>query len=500
MNIKKNIIRSSLYSFILLLLVSLVGCTNFLSSNNPSNYTENNFYKTAKDAQKAVNAIYSNVYPIYGIQAWMIDAVRTGIVNTHFPADAGFPSLVKAKELGNFSEHRDLSTIWNSYYKGIANANMAIAHIPNVKMNSTQKKQLLGQAHFLRAYYYFNLVRMFGKVPLLKKPVESVNSPDLEPKRSSVKSVYNLIVKDLKTADSSDLPFNSSTGRVTDGAVKSLLSDVYLTMAGYPLKGGAKYYKLAKDEAKKVIDSGAYHLFNSYDFLKHPSYDNTGEYIFEIQFDPNNHPNNSLQEGLVPYRSGISAYSAEEGFIFATDGFVNSYQNNDKRKNAFFYHEFVSPSGDTTHFQHYYIYKFFNKDAMLNTAKSGLNWPVIRYADVLLNYAEASNEVSGPTPAAYQALNKVRERAGLADLSGLTQSEFRKAVWKEEYHEECIENKIWFIMARTRKALNLSTGKFENYVGHTFSYGITLKKPDLLFPLPQSALRTNPNLKQNPGF
>jgi len=482
-------------------MVVLVSCSKFLSSQDPSNYTENSFYKTATDAQQAVNAIYADVYGLTFDQPWLIDLVRTGIVNTAFPADAGWPSLVKAKNLGNFSDHTDLEVLWNTYYKGIADANVALAHIPAINMDATQKKQLLGQAHFLRAYYYFNLVRMFGKVPLLTKPVESLSSSELDPSRAPVDSVYNVIVNDLKIADAAGLPFNNTTGRVTDGAVESLLSTVYLTMAGYPLQGGTQYYKLARDEAKKVIDSNAYNLFNSYDFLKDPTYDNTGEYIFEIQYDKNNHPNNSIQEGFEPYRAGISRSPTEEGFVWVLDGFVNSYSNGDKRKKAYFYDHYPSyanPS-DTVNFGNYYPFKFFNKN-FVNTTKSGLNWPVIRYPEVLLNFAEASNEVSGPTPEAYQAINKVRERAGLSDLSGLNQSEFRDSVWTEEYHEECFENKIWFLMARTRKALNLSTGKFENYVGHTFSYGITLKQSDLLFPIPISVIRTNPNIKQNPGF
>jgi hypothetical protein len=496
---KRNVIQYSLYIFFALL---IAGCDNFLNSSNPSNFSEKSYYKTAEDANKAINAIYSSVYGVYGNQAWMINLVRTGIVNTQFPQDAGFPSLVKAKKLGNFSQHPDISSLWNTYYQGIANANLAIAHIPDIEMDKAERKQLLGQAHFLRAYYYFNLVRYFGKVPLIKKPLESVNSPDLQPNQASVDSVYNLIVKDLKFADSSDLPFNNTTGKVTDATVKSLLSTVYLTMAGYPLKGGTKYYKLARDEAKKVIDSGAFSLFDSYHFLKDPNDDNTGEYIYEIQFNEDDHPNNSLQEGLVPYRVGISKYSAEEGFVFVPDEFVNTFEKGDKRIKAFFYHEYpkLSNSSDTAHFQNYYIYKFFNKDAMLNTAKSGLNWPVIRYAEVLLNYAEASNEVSGPTPEAYKAVNKIRERAGIPNLTRLTKSEFRKAIWLERYHELCFENKTWFLMARTRKALDIKTGNFEDYVGHTFIYGITLKKRDLLFPLPHDELRNNPNLKQNPGF
>ncbi len=478
------------------------GCNKFLDQTDPSNYSEHAYYNNASEAEQAVNSIYASVYPIYNIQAWMITLVRTGIANTNFPDDAGYPNLTDPKKLGNFSRHRDLETLWDSYYQGIANANMAIKYIPSITMDETDKSKLMGQAYFLRAYYYFNLVRMFGELPLITEPIESIGSPELSPERSSVDSVYKQIASDLRNAESSKLPVVDNTGRVSMSAVKSLLSSVYLTMAGYPLQKGQEYYKLAMDEAEEVIQSHNFDLFDTYEFLKDPKQNNQGEYIFEIQFDQDHHPNNSLQFANVPYRAGISAYSSEEGFVFVVDQFVQSFENKDKRVNAFFYDKYTSnvDRSDTVHFANTYIYKFFNKEAIENTAKSGLNWSVIRYPEVLLNYAEASNEVNGPTKTAYSAINEVRERAGISDLSGLSQPQFRKKIWMERYHELCFENKVWFDMARTRKAFNFSTGNFEDYVGHTFTYGVTLENPDLLFPLPQDELRNNPNIHQNPGF
>ena len=140
-------------------------------------------------------------------------------------------------------------------------------------------------------------------------------------------------------------------------------------------------------------------------------------------------------------------------------------------------------------------------DANLNTAKSSLNYPLLRYADVLLMYAEAQNEADGsPSADAYSCVNQVRQRANLKGLSGLSQDEFRQAVWKERYHELSFENKIWFDMARTRKVLNLTTGKFDNYVGHKFTYGPALSERELLFPIPTNEIKNNKNLKQNDGY
>lgn len=502
MNILKNpiIIRLALIFTISIVTIS---CNSFLDETDPSHFTAESFFEDAADAERAVNSIYSSVYPIYDLQSWMITLVRTGIANTNFPDDAGYPNLTEPKNLGNFSRHTNLKQLWNSYFEGIANANLAIENIPNIEtLGESEMKELMGQAYFLRGYYYFELVRMFGELPLLTEPIENLNDPNVLPHRSPIDSIYNLIVQDLTKAESADLPNVDRTGRVSNSAVKSLLSSVYLTMAGYPLQGGDEYYKKAMNKAQEVIAASSFDLSHSYDFLKDPSQNNQGEYIYEIQFDQDNHPNNTLQFANVPYRSGISAYSSEEGFVFVVDDFLKYFDNKDKRKKAFFYDRYTSNSDrkDTVYFDHTYVFKFFNKEAIEESAKSDLNWPILRFSEVLLNLAEASNEINGPNTETYNAINRIRDRAGINSLSGLTKAELRKEIWLERYRELGYENKVWFDMARTRKALNLSTGNFEDYIGHTFTYGKTLEERDLLFPLPDDELRNNPNLEQNPGF
>jgi hypothetical protein len=184
--------------------------------------------------------------------------------------------------------------------------------------------------------------------------------------------------------------------------------------------------------------------------------------------------------------------------------FVESYEPGDKRaQEKQFYYKTYTLSQDrntTVDLGGYYIYKHFDTEAHLTTTSSSLNWPLIRYAEVLLTYAEAINEVSGPTPEAYEAVNKIRRRAELPELSGLTQEQFRKAVWRERWHELSFENKTWYDMVRLRKAFNVTTGEFEDFVGHTFSYGPTLQQRELLFPIPTAEIRNNDKLVQNPGY
>src|SRR5699024_7501375 len=152
------------------------------------------------------------------------------------------------------------SEVWDNFYNGVANANVAIANIPDVEMDQSKKKQLLGEAHFLRAFYYYHLVRLYGEIPLITEPVDA-NSENLYPQESSVDSIYTQIVNDLQVAEKAGLPGNTDSGRISQGAVKSLLASVYLTMAGYPLQKGNEYYQLAADKAEEVIDAGWYTLF-----------------------------------------------------------------------------------------------------------------------------------------------------------------------------------------------------------------------------------------------
>ena len=500
MNIIKNIKNTSLILYVFFLLM-LSGCE--LSQTDPSNFNTDNFFTNAEQANASVTSIYRSLFPMQDEQSWLITELRTGAANSSFGANGGFPSFANVRDLVISSDFPSVEVFWSSHYRGIANANLALKRIPDIQMDEAEKNRLLGQARFLRAYYYFNLVRLFGEIPLIREPVE-FNDPNFMPNQAPIDAIYDLIVEDLTIAENSDLPFNDESGRVTLGAVKSLLAEVYLTMAGFPLQMGAEFYQLASNKAKEVIDSQEFHLFDSYVAFRDASNDNTGEYIFSVQFLIDEEESNSLQIGLPPFKLGVSEYSSEQGFSFAQREFVESYEDGDKRaeEKVFFFTNFTSEAdrNEIVEFGQYFNFKFFDEEAHLNTAKSGLDWQIIRYADVLFDFAEASNEISGPTSDAYEAINKIRRRAGIPELSGLSKSEFREAIWKERWHETYYEGEIWFDMVRTRKAFDFLNNTFNDYVGHTFVDGKTLEEKHLLFPIPADELRNNPNLEQNPGF
>jgi starch-binding outer membrane protein, SusD/RagB family len=499
--------KISKYLICVIIIVFVSGCTKFLDEQDKSNFTSDNYFTNATQAQTSVNAAYTGIEAIYsgnygfagGLAPWLMLEFATGYANTEL-GEAVENRWVRT--LTNSSDNQEGKVWWDQSYKGIANANLSIARIPDVPMDETQKTLLLGQARFLRAFYYYNLVRIFGNIPLISAPVD-LNSPDMYPSQAPVEDVYNLIVEDLKFAETSGLPDLDATGRVSKGAVKSLLASVYLTMAGYPLQKGNEYFQLAADKAAEVISSNKYSLFGSYDDLHIPANKNKAENIFQAQYTALIFPS-FWQSAIVPYNRGISVYDGQGGAIFSELPFKDSYEAGDKRAvEKQFYYKFytlASDRTDTIDLGNTYIFKLFDVVANESTASSGLNWTLMRYAELLLIYAEASNEVSGPTTTAYDAVNAIRSRAELPDLSGLSKDEFRDAIFRESCHELAFEDKTWFNMARTRKAYNVYTGDIVDLLGYVFVSGAVYAEKDLLFPIPTSEMNSNPNLVQNTGY
>ncbi|RAV28144.1 RagB/SusD family nutrient uptake outer membrane protein [Sinomicrobium soli] len=485
----------------------LGSCSDFLEEDNKSNYTEDEYFQTADQAEAAINTLYTELRFVsdgsgtYGESPFMMLEFPTGLVNTEVGQSQANNDL---RTLTTNAENNYLFVWWERSYKIIANANLAIERIPEIEgMDENQVSNLIGQARFMRAFSYFNLVRIFGDVPLILEPVEA-DSELLYPERSPQADVYELIVQDLTDAENASLPETDDSGRVTLGTVKSLLSSVYLTMAGYPLQAGDQYYQLAADKAKEVIDDFDYELFDTYGKLHDKENENSGEFIFQNQYFAGANITNGLTAWLLPRAKKISRFSDEFGCMYPTNSFIASHEAGDKRieEQEFYFTEYpsIENADNTVSFGNYYIFKYFNEDAVLSTAQNDLNWTFIRYAEVLLTYAEAGFEAYGATAEVLDAVNQVRDRANLPLFDA---SVSREDIWKERFHELAFENKTWFDMVRRRKVLNLESGQWDDFVGHRFSYGEnppTLTEKYLLFPVPQREINNNTKLSQNPGW
>lgn len=499
------------------LILTSAGCEKFLDEEDPSNLTPDNFFAIPQHADAGIAAVYAESRFVTGganiisINYQMLDAV-TGIATTESAQNSDLNNLLGlAHDAGN----QHVINWWNGLYRVIAQANLVLDRVPGITpMDEAKKSSILGEAYFMRAWAYFYAVRIWGDVPLVTAP-QTVTSEDFLPSRAPQEQVYAQIVQDLLAAEASGMPWTDVSGRATTAAAKSLLAKVYLTMAGQPLNKGTEYYSLAAAKALEVItEPGTLDLFPEYGMLHDYANENKVEHIFQIQYNSSFAANNEQQMYYLPNFRPITAYNASFGTTIPLPQFYNSYEAGDKRtkdREGYFYTSYyTNGTGPLYELGAPYIFKHFDVAAhgspgKPGTANSSLNVPQIRFAEVLLIYAEAQNEIGGgPNVAAYNAYKRVRDRAELTtpDVSTFNQNTFREAVWRERWYEFCYENILWFDMVRTRKVFNISTKGFDDFVGHVnLSSNQTLQEKHLLFPLPRPEVQNNPSLgAQNPGY
>ena len=497
---------------IALITTTILSCSDFLEEDNQSSLNPDTFYKSGTHAESALNAVYATTREIFGgfsggnSSNWhLLEAVSGQSVNNS-SSNPDLNSLVSLSYNSNLIHAR---SVWAGTYKLVGNANMVIENVPAIFMSEERKKQILGEAYFLLAWAYFNAVRIWGDIPLITSPI-GTGSADFYAERTSQDIVYNQIIFDLQFAETAGLPSTDATGRVSLAAVKSLLAKVYLTMAGHPLNI-TEHYANAATKAQEVMNlSPNIGLFDTYGEIYLEGNENTVEHIFSVQYAPNVNANfESLS--FLPARNITKGGATGWQTNLPETNFYNSFESGDLRKvnrQGWFYTDyFTGGNGALTDLGGPHIFKAFNVANFGSNTIEGnglgdfLNFSVIRFAEVLLIYAEASNEVSGPSAAAVDAVKRVRDRAGLTTSSSLSKDGFRELVWKERWHELCYERKAWFDMVRLRKVFNSTTGGFDNFVGHTvLSSNQSLQEKHLLFPVPALEMVNNPNLTQNAGY
>ncbi|MEJ7739552.1 MAG: RagB/SusD family nutrient uptake outer membrane protein [Chitinophagaceae bacterium] len=514
-NILRNISRILLIGAILF----VSGCKKFLDETPPSNLSESSFFTIPDHAEAGLVSVYAGTRFIgdgSGIFSsnWQLLEAPTGTSTTETAQNSDLNNLYSLTYDGN-TQH--IINWWNGLYRVIANANLVLEKVPPITpMDANQKKKVLGEAQFLRAWAYFYAVRLWGDVPLVLKP-QAAASEDFSPSRTPQEAVYKQIVDDLIAAEAAGLAWMDVSGRVSLAAVKSQLAKVYLTMAGQPLNKGAAYYKLAADKANEVVtyanaNPAIINLFPTYMDVHKESLKNRIEHIFMLQYHVlvAGNPMGNMFPNFKPVTfQGPSG----TGSTVPTTFFYNSYETGDlraKNQEGYFYTSYyTNGSGVPFDLGAPYIFKHFNTTSsgflgMPGSRNNNLNVPLIRYAEVLLMYAEAQNEVGGPDMMSYNAFKRIRDRAQLVtpDMGTYTKDTFREAVWKERWHELCYEGITWFDMVRLRKVFNETTKGFDNFVGHiNRSSNQPLQAKHLLFPLGIQEMNNSPKLTpQNPGY
>ena len=485
-------------------LVFATSCDSFLDPSPSDVLTPENFYKTSSDAVAATNAVYESTKWSYWLGFWYISDIATDDIfagprfgsDGHRMADYIFDST-----------EWPMGDMWGSAYWIINRANAALDRVPGITMDPTLRDRLLNEVRFQRANAYFNLVRSFGDVPLLEHEVKSLDG--LRVSRAPAADVYALIVGDLQQA-AAGLPASytgSDIGRVTSGAAQAMLAKVYLTRQDWAN---------AAQTAGQLIATNRYSLLPNWrDCFKIATEIVNGESIFEINYDGTLDPGAGSIHTLFSLPADFPG-GAAYGLMTVAPSLVALFDSAaDTRgyNGTFITSPYVDALGDTARwadppatlgpaFIKYLDQTDFQNMHTRDWQRQSNNWIVLRYADVLLMYAEAVNEGGTPVPAmtAEQALNAVRTRAGIGPLSGLSTAAFRDSVWLERRREFVFEGQRWFDLSRwgiLDSVIRAKTTELENISpGETTVHGAASN----LLPLPQAELDKNPNLTQNPGW
>jgi starch-binding outer membrane protein, SusD/RagB family len=482
------------------LCISLASCKEDLIQITPlTNNTANDFYVDEYQLNQATLAIY-NAYAIVPVSSnWYLSEVRSD--NTRELNGGG--AQRDWADIGLFqvsSQTGAIQSAWTNLYSVIYRSNILLEK--STKLNTPLVAQMQAEARYFRALAYFDLVRFWGDVPLVTKTLSIIDAKNTA--RNTREEIYKQIVDDLVIATNS-LPETfaaTDKGRATKYAAKAFLGRVYLTMSGYPLKQSDKL-ALAKKELGDVIAQEAkYFAFPAtYKDLFTVAGKNKSN-PFEVQYLSGGTGLGSQVPAVqaFQYPSQWSAFQPTDGFDGEVDPLLlAAYARTDVRKVATLDSGYTDTKTNAKSGRVQFT-KFLEKGSTLpqNNRDYPTNFPVVRYADVLLMYAEILNEQNGPTGEATTILNRIRTFAKAPTLAPKTQAEFRLAMEQERRFEFAAEGLRWHDLVRTGRAIEVMNAFAQ-------TYSIKLAKPinenDLIFPLPLNEMNINPGFwKQNAGY
>jgi starch-binding outer membrane protein, SusD/RagB family len=469
-------------------------------------YSEDNFYKTPADAEASLIYAYNALtFLEYSRGIFYIGELASEICDVK--ADEGYGS----QQLNNWTAdatNESLTYYFKYCYIAINRANAVIENVANSSFNTEIKNRLLGEAYFLRAFNYFNLVKVFGLVPIQREMVKTIAqaTPSMA---KNMDDLYDFMNSDLRTAEAY-LLVNRSVGRADKVAAQALLAKLYLTIASSKESGVPQYTDMGKD-VQTMYDSAAYfagkvlneqteysidpeltHIYN----VNAPD---GPEHIFIMSMD-----RTGLDEGnyskiammFQPWVDGVPYYimNPDSSLTYTTNGwevfktttdFYNSYGASDKRKTELLVSRIYNADGAQTgelgtNFSYAFTRKYVDPEFV--GQKSSAKPYLIRFSDVALMYAEAV----GPTPEGYAWLQQVRSRAGLDNIAGgMNAADFRKAVVQERAWEFAFEGQRLYDLRR--KAMVTTTDP------KALAAGIT-EANAAFYPIPQMEIDLNPNL------
>jgi starch-binding outer membrane protein, SusD/RagB family len=488
-------------------------CKKYLDTTPTGNLTAGNFWQSQDDALAGVNACYATLrngalYGQYGPQMYEI-LTPNGIVSGAND-DTRVDNI--AKGIHNSTNTATINNKWNACYEGIGRTNDVLANVPNIEMDVSTRDRVLGEANFLRALYYYQLANYYGAAPLILDP------PALEQatvSRSSKDDLLKQIHADLDSAITR-LPVSYSganVGRATRGAALGLKSRIYLYQEDWVN---------AAATATQVMNLNAYTLIGDYRTIFLNTNENNKEVIFDVQFSlpgyANSYDINQRTFQLTaPSQDLVTAYLSVDGLPINQSPLYNSadpYANRDPRLRktialpGFLYANTMVTNntfGTKAIWKKYtsYLDSVPSPDLGVNTSVT--NFIVQRYAEILLNYAEAENEAVGPNANVYNALDSLRVRAGMPKVSvvnpGLGQTDMRNLIRLERRIELAGEGLYYDDIRRWKIAETVLAQPEKDISGAVRLPRAFQKDRDYLWPVPFVQIQRNPGLlPQNPGY
>jgi hypothetical protein len=470
-----------------ILAVLPAACGDLLTESPRSQIAADDFFKTAADASAAIAAAYRPLSD-FGLFAGNIQwAANAASDHGRVGPEEENATIIALTQLQWDSRNGYVTGPWASFYSIITRANLILERVPDIPMSETLRNRILGEAKFLRALSYFYLVRFYGDVPLVTTTAEQLTPGPRTPQEQ----VLTQLIQDAQDAEGALPPTweAGDRGRATQGAAQALLADVYLWR---------KEWEQAASYAKKVIDSGTFALEPNYISAFLPGSQNRREEVFAAQAsDATGAAQISIAAWTYPRAMNPNA-NGGWGTYVPLQWFLDSYLQGDYRKDASYFTTGMAPGGsEVTFAPHIHKYRPSTRPGPQN-----VNWPIYRYAEVLLIHAEALNEM-GRSAEAVTFVNQIRARARNgtggesrtqpADLAGLSQDALRDAIFQEREWELAFEGKRWFDLVRR---------------GWEFFHAALTRDPtatdvqqtDMLWPVPQAQIDLNPQLTQNPGY
>lgn len=480
-----------------LVLFGITSCDQSLQEEVYSFQSKQNFYQSAADAEAAIVSIYSGATSndVYGRFFYDLLNLTGDQATIHRN-----PTFIQMDNFNYSVDHPYILDFWEGLYRVISRANVAIERIPDIEMQDNLKNSYIAEARFLRASMYFHLVRLWGDVPLSLEEIgdeESAHTP-----LASVNDIYTTIIEDLEFAEQ-HLPItreDSEFGRVTKGAAKVILTDVYLTRENW---------SMAASKAKEIIDSNQYTLLNEFEDIFAVDNEANEEIIHSIIFDGNNVGNFLASFGHAGGPDNAMAFEGAQVWQVDEKSHIwLNWNDQDKRKDYSIYTNYLSESGDTLSVydtsRPYPAFGKWNAPNETSTGACPLNYIVYRYADVLLMYAEAlSQQNGGPNQAAYEAINKVIRRGYGLPINESSDVDLQQGLDAQSFQDSVItERGREFLVEGGKRLLDLMrTNQFPQKLIDIGKDNVNTNAK--LFPIPQAEIDANDHLSeedQNEGY